>query len=87
MTIENAKHDGVSVAGRHGGPQSAGAKRLAKPGQYWHLLVKQRPNQEYLQVPLRYQALLNSTGISSAILQKTHGIIGTCRYESFLPPV
>jgi hypothetical protein len=87
MTIENAKRDGVSFAGRHGGPESAGAKGLAKPGQYLHLLVKLQPSQEYLQVPLRYQALLNSTGICNATLQKTHGMIGTCRYESFLPPV
>jgi IrrE N-terminal-like domain len=61
ITIENAKRDGISVGERKDGSQRAGSIEIAKPGQYLTILVKQRPAPEYLQVPLRYKLILNSS--------------------------
>ena len=61
ITINNAKRDGISVGERKDGSQRAGSIAIAKPGQYLSILVKQRPAREYLQVPLRYSLILNSS--------------------------
>ena len=60
MTIENAKRDGVSVAERKDGSQRAGSIELVKSGQHLSILGRQRPKEEYVQVPLRYKLILNS---------------------------
>jgi hypothetical protein len=59
MTMENAKRDGVSVTERKDGSQRAGSIELVKTGQHLSFLVKQRPREEYVQVPLRYKLILN----------------------------
>jgi hypothetical protein len=59
-TIENAKRDGVLVAEREGGSQSAGIIRVAKTGKNLTFMVKDHPEPEFLDVPLRYEVLLNS---------------------------
>ena len=60
MTIENAKRDGVSVQERKLGSLRAGSIEPVKSGQHLSVLVKQRPQKEYVQVPLRYKLILNS---------------------------
>jgi len=60
MTIENAKRDGVSVAERKEGSQSAGAIEFVKSDEQLSVLIKQRPQKEYLLVPIRYKLILNS---------------------------
>jgi hypothetical protein len=60
MTVENAKRDGVSVVERKEGSQSAGSIGFVKSGQQLGVLVKRRPQREYVQVPLRYTLILNS---------------------------
>jgi hypothetical protein len=59
-TIENARRDGISVAERNDGSQRAGSIELANPGEHLSVLVKQKPNKEFVQVPLRYKLILNS---------------------------
>lgn len=59
-TIENAKRDGVTVAGRRAGPESAGEIRPATRRDSLTVLVKERPERVYRLVPLRYEILLNS---------------------------
>lgn len=59
-TIENAKRDGINVAERDAGSQSAGEIRAAQPGQRLEVLVRTQPEREYVRVPLRYQLLLNA---------------------------
>jgi hypothetical protein len=59
-TIENAKRDGVDVAQREAGSQSAGQIRLAKAGRHLIVQAKAGPNPEHVTVPLRYELLLNS---------------------------
>jgi len=60
MTIENARRDGVSVAERKDGSLRAGSIEAVESSQYLSVLVKQRPQKEYVQVPLRYKLILNS---------------------------
>jgi hypothetical protein len=60
MTIESAKRDGVSVLERKEGSQRAGSIEPVGPGQHLSVRVKQRPRDEYIQVPLRYKLILNS---------------------------
>jgi hypothetical protein len=59
MTIENAKRDGVRVAEREEGSQSAGAIRISKRSGNLKVLVKLRPEPEYSLVPLRYDLMFN----------------------------
>lgn len=59
-TIENAKRDGVSVTERQAGSQSAGEIRTVQPGKHLRVLAKRKPAPEYVQVPLRYELLLNA---------------------------
>jgi hypothetical protein len=60
MTIENAKRDSVSVAEISAGSQRAGSIEAVESSQHLSVLVKQRPREEYVQVPLRYKLILNS---------------------------
>jgi hypothetical protein len=59
-TIENAKRDGILIAEREGGSQSAGVVRCAQPGQRLAFLVREKPEPEFIHVPRRYDLLLNS---------------------------
>jgi hypothetical protein len=59
-TIENAKRDGVDVAQREAGSQSAGQIRVTRAGRHLTVQAKAEPNPEYVTVPLRYELLLNS---------------------------
>jgi hypothetical protein len=59
-TIENARRDGVDVAERAAGSQSAGVIHTAQPGRSLAFLVKEKPEREFVEVPLRYELLLNS---------------------------
>jgi len=59
-TIENAKRDGILVAERDGGSQSAGRIQCAEPGKTMAFLVKDNPEPEFIHVPRRYDLLLNS---------------------------
>lgn len=59
-TIENAKRDGVLVAEREGGSQSAGIIRCAQIAKRLAFLAKEKPEREFISVPLRYELLLNS---------------------------
>jgi hypothetical protein len=60
MTIENAKRDGVSVAEHKEGSQCAGGIEFVKSDQQLSVLIKQRPQKEYVLVPIRYKLILNS---------------------------
>jgi hypothetical protein len=59
-TIESAKRDGVSVAERNDGSLRAGSLEPVQSGQRLSVLVRQRPTQEFVEVPLRYNVILNS---------------------------
>jgi hypothetical protein len=58
-TRENAKRDGVEVTERQAGSQGAGEVRVAKPGRYLKVLIKEGPKAEHRTVSLRYEVLLN----------------------------
>jgi hypothetical protein len=60
QTIENAKRDGVYVAEQDAGSQSAGLVRTTKKGRTVKFLVKEIPKPEFLDIPLRYELLLNA---------------------------
>ena len=59
-TIENAKRDGILVAERDGGSQSAGRIQCAEPGKTMAFLVKDNPEPQFIHVPRRYELLLNA---------------------------
>ncbi len=59
-TIDNATRDGVSVADRKAGSQSAGEISVVDKRGYLEVLTKLRPEPTYIQVPLRYEILLNT---------------------------
>lgn len=59
-TIENAKRDGIGVFERSAGSQSAGSIGTAEKGRYLTFQVKERPEPEHVQMPLRYELLLNA---------------------------
>ena len=58
-TVQNAMRDGVRVAEHDAGSQSAGQIRVTSPGRSLRVLAKQRPEKTYVDVPLRYELLLN----------------------------
>jgi hypothetical protein len=60
-TIENAKRDGVRVAEREEGSQSAGSIRTSRSGATVDVLARQRPRPQYLHVQVRYELLLNQS--------------------------
>jgi len=49
-TIENAKRDGILVAERDGGSQSAGRIQCAEPGKTMAFLVKDNPEPEFIRL-------------------------------------
>jgi hypothetical protein len=59
-SYENAKRDGVLVAERDAGSQSAGQIGRARDGATVKFLVKKRPEHEYVTLPVRYELLLNT---------------------------
>lgn len=65
-TVENAKRDGIVVAERSAGSQSAGEIRSAERGRALDVLVKAHPTPQYVHVPLRYELLLNSSHSAEA---------------------
>jgi hypothetical protein len=58
-TIESAKRDGVRTKPRDAGTQSAGEIR-SRPGGSQEVVVRSRPKRETINVPVRYEVLLNS---------------------------
>jgi hypothetical protein len=60
QTIENSKRDGVSVIESKEGAQSAGSIQWAEPGGYLELIIRLRPEPEYVQVSRRYNLIINS---------------------------
>lgn len=60
MMIENAKRDGVSALEHKLGSLRAGSIEPVESAQHLSVLVRQRPREEYVQVPLRYKVTLNS---------------------------
>jgi hypothetical protein len=60
-TIENAKGDGIAVAERKAGSQSAGQIAVAQQGRQLTVLIRRKPQPEFAMVPLRYEILLNSS--------------------------
>jgi hypothetical protein len=60
-TTDNAKRDGVDVSGRNAGANDAGEIREAGSDKPLEVLVKTHPKPEFIQVPLRYNVLLNSS--------------------------
>jgi hypothetical protein len=58
-TIESAKRDGVRTNSRDAGTQSAGEIQ-ARPGGSQEVVVSSRPKRETIDVPVRYELLLNS---------------------------
>jgi hypothetical protein len=66
-TIANAMRDGVFVADRDAGSQSAGEIELLRsPGAPLWFQIRERPAGEYVEVPRRYQVLLNAKHSSEA---------------------
>lgn len=59
VTIESAKRDGVRVGIRDAGAQSAGEIQL-RAGGAQNVIVRTRPSPLSIQVPVRYEVLLNS---------------------------
>lgn len=60
QTVENAKRDGINITEQEAGSQHAGQISVAKPSRHLSVLIKQKPQPEHVQVPLRYELLLNS---------------------------
>jgi hypothetical protein len=60
LTIENAKRDGVRVTKRGASSQAAGEIGLAEGESYDDMLIKQRPEPEYVSFRVRYELLQNS---------------------------
>lgn len=59
-SIENAKRDGVRVAERDAGSQSAGQIGVAKPGASVRFLIRSRPEPVYRDFAVRHELLLNA---------------------------
>jgi hypothetical protein len=60
-TVENSIRDGVAITRQHAGSQSAGQIGAATAGRSLHYQTRIRPKPEFIEVPLRYELLLNST--------------------------
>lgn len=58
-TIESAKRDGVSVTEGDAGSQSAGAICPVQSAKYLKVLARLKPETECVDVPLRYELVLN----------------------------
>ena len=59
-TVENAKRDGVRIAERDAGSQSAGQIGVAEPGTFVSFQFRTRPYPESCDVKVRYELLLNA---------------------------
>jgi len=59
-TISNGVRDGIEVATRDAGSQSAGVIRIAEIGRSLSYQYRERPVVESVRVPLRYEVLLNA---------------------------
>lgn len=59
-TIQNAKRDGVLVAFRQAGSQSAGQIGPAEPREPQSFLARSSPAEEWVKIPVRYELLLNA---------------------------
>ena len=59
-TVENAKRDGIRVVEYNGGSQSAGQIHVAEPGKTVSFQVRERPEQEFCDMEVRYELLLNA---------------------------
>ena len=59
QTIENAKRDGVRIASRKAGSQSAGVIQIANSTHYQKFLVRLRPKVMYVNVKVRCELLVN----------------------------
>jgi hypothetical protein len=66
QTIENAKRDGVEVIRREAGSQSAGMIQRTQRRGLLSITIRERPEREQLDVPLRYEVLLSSKLSSEA---------------------
>lgn len=60
LTIENARRDGVEVTRQEAGSQSAGMIQATRRTESLSVVVREKPEPQYLRVPLRYEVLLNS---------------------------
>lgn len=65
-TIESAKRDGVSVTEVDAGSQSAGAICPVQSAKHLKVLARLKPETEYVDVPLRYELVLNRKHSSEA---------------------
>ena len=61
QTIENCKRDGVYIVESKQGAQSAGSIQHSEPGDYLEVTLRLRPEPEYIQVPRRYELVINSS--------------------------
>jgi hypothetical protein len=59
QTIENAKRDGVRIASRKAGSQSAGVIQIANSTHYQKFVVQLRPKMKYVNVKVRCELLVN----------------------------
>lgn len=66
LTIKNACRDGVEVSERVAGSQSAGLIKPANMGRSLDFQIKERPEPEFVQIPLRYELLLNASHSDAA---------------------
>jgi len=60
ISIRNAVRDGVDVAERQAGSQSAGEIRTVDAGRYLKFQTAVRPEPKYARIPRRYEVLLNA---------------------------
>lgn len=58
---QNAVRDGVDVAERQAGSQSAGEIRSVAPGRHMQFQIAWRPKPQWVSVPLRYEVFLNAS--------------------------
>lgn len=59
--LQNCIRDGVAITYRHAGSQSAGQIGVAAKGRSLQCQTRIKPHPEFMEVPLRYELLLNST--------------------------
>lgn len=59
-TMVNAIRDGVDITFQRTGSQSAGLIGTATKGRFLHYQTRIKPNPEFIEIPLRYELLLNS---------------------------
>ncbi len=60
ITVQNAKRDGILVHLERAGSQSAGSIRSTTRGGSIPFLVRKKPKEEHVMVPIKYDLLVNS---------------------------